>query len=75
MIRKRMIERNALRKARVAAFILTSVNLKGEEMGRIFVEARKRMLRLLSKQRRPFIAAVTRNGKVALIESLSAVKR
>ena len=66
-IRKRRIEREALLNANVAAFILTSGNLTGEEMGKIFVRARSRMLRCLSKYQRPFMAAVTRDGKVKLI--------
>jgi len=67
MIRKRRLEREALLNANVAAFILTSANLTGEEMGRIFVRARSRMLEFLCKYPRPFMAAVTRDGKVKLI--------
>lgn len=66
LIRKRPLERNALINAKVAAFILTSGNLKGEEMGKIFVRARKRMLKFLSTHTRPFIATVTRNGEVKM---------
>jgi len=65
-IRRRHLERNALLNAGVAAFILTSGNLKGEEMGEIFVRARNRMLKFLTKYPRPFIATVTKSGEVKM---------
>ena len=67
MIRKRRLEREALLKADVAAFILTSANMTGEEMGRAFVLAHKRMLRILASNTKPFIASVSRSGKVKLL--------
>lgn len=67
MIRKRRLEREALLKANVAAFILTSCNLTGEQMGRAFVLARPRMLRILASNTKPFIASVSKSGKVKLL--------
>jgi predicted nuclease of predicted toxin-antitoxin system len=66
LIRKRPLELKILLDAGVAAFILTSGNLTAREMGEVFVRARSRMLKLLAKQKRPFIAAVTRGGQVEL---------
>lgn len=63
-IRTNQLERKALMDAKVAAFILTSGNLRGEEMGEIFLKAHSRMLKFLSDNTRPFIATVTRDGKV-----------
>ena len=66
LIRKHRLEREALLKAKVAAFILTSGKLTGEEMGQVFIRARNRMLKFLSEHPKPFIATVTRNGEVTL---------
>jgi predicted nuclease of predicted toxin-antitoxin system len=66
-IKTRELERNALINAKVAAFILTSGNLKGEQMAQIFVKAKRQMLKFLSKYPKPFIATVTESGEVKLI--------
>jgi predicted nuclease of predicted toxin-antitoxin system len=65
-IRTRRLEREALLNANVAAFILTSGRITGEDMGRAFVKAHSLMLKFLSEHQRPFIAAVTRDGEVKL---------
>ncbi len=61
------MERAALMRAGVAAFILTSGDLQSEEMAQIFVKALPAISRFLAKYHRPFIAKVTRNGSVALL--------
>lgn len=57
----------ALMKAGVAAFILTSGDLQGEEMAQIFVKALPAILRFLSKHKRPFIAKIARNGSISML--------
>lgn len=65
-IRYRDLERRALHKAKVAAFILTSMNIKGEEMAAAFVKALPKIKRLVKNQSRPFVATVSRSGDVTL---------
>jgi predicted nuclease of predicted toxin-antitoxin system len=67
-IRRRNIEKQALIDANVAAFILTSGNLTGEQMGEALVKAHNRMIRFIEKHPRPFIATVTRDGRVVKME-------
>jgi len=72
-IRYRDIERRALEEARVGAFVLTGKNLTGDEMGRAFVSAIPRMLRVIRKTTRPFLATVSASGAVSqLLPPLSA---
>ncbi len=71
-IRYRAPEREALIKAGVAVFVLTSGNLTGDEMATAFVCAMPRIQRLLRSHCPPFIARVDRNGAVTL---LAAPKR
>ena len=66
-IRYRHVERLALMKAGVAAFILTSGDLQGEEMARIFVKALPRISRFLKNHQKPFIAKITKDGSVSLL--------
>lgn len=66
-IRYRHVERLALMKAGVAAFILTSGDLQGEEMAEVFVKALPRVTRFLNKHAKPFIAKVSRDGSVSLL--------
>lgn len=66
-IRYRQVERMALLRAGVAAFILTSGDLQGEEMARIFVKALPVISRFLRRHRTPFIAKIARNGSVSML--------
>ena len=66
-IRYRQVERLALMRAGVAAFILTSGDLQGEEMAQIFVKALPRITRFLQKHRKPFIAKITKDGSVSML--------
>jgi 5S rRNA maturation endonuclease (ribonuclease M5) len=54
-------------KARVAAFILTSGDLQGDEMAKIFVKALPAMSKFLARHRKPFIAKIARNGSVSML--------
>lgn len=66
-IRYRHVERLALIKAGVAAFILTSGDLQGEEMAQVFVKALPRINRFLQQQKKPFIAKIAKDGSVAML--------
>jgi 5S rRNA maturation endonuclease (ribonuclease M5) len=61
------VERLALMKAGVAAFILTSGDLQGEEMAEIFVKALPAIQRFLLKHPKPFIAKIAKDGSVSLL--------
>lgn len=66
-IRSRTLERQALLGAGVHAFILTTQDLKGCEMGEAFINALPRMKRLVERQEGAFIATVSRSGDVKLL--------
>ena len=63
-IRYHRNEVEAARGAGVAMFILRAKNLRGPEMGVAFAVALPRMLRILARTSRPFIAHVSRSGEV-----------
>lgn len=63
-IRENPHELQTLIDFKVAAFILTSAELTGVEIGEILVKAHENMLDFLSKNSRPFIATFTKDGKV-----------
>ena len=66
-IRYRVTERTAIVTAKVRAFVLTSTQLQGTEMAAAFIEALPRIKRLVASKARPFIARVSRTGKVSLL--------
>jgi hypothetical protein len=66
-IRYRVTERTAIVTAKVRAFVLTSTQLQGTEMAAAFIEALPRIKRLVASNARPFIARVSRTGKVSLL--------
>jgi predicted nuclease of predicted toxin-antitoxin system len=68
-IRYREIERMALMNARVRAFVLTAKNLQGSEMANIFVTALPTIQRFAIRHAPPFIATITRGGRVAMLVS------
>jgi predicted nuclease of predicted toxin-antitoxin system len=68
-IRYREIERMALMNARVRAFVLTAKNLQGSEMANIFVTALPAIQRFATKHTPPFIAQITRSGRVSMLVS------
>lgn len=65
-IRRRLHERQALLDHDVAAFILTSGNLTGDEMAEIMAKALPKIISFVHKHPRPFIAKVVRSGEVSL---------
>jgi predicted nuclease of predicted toxin-antitoxin system len=68
-IRYREIERRVLMNAHVRAFVLTAKNLQGLEMANIFVTAFPAIQRFAIKHNPPFIAQITRSGRVSMLVS------
>ena len=65
-IRYRAPELAAVRSCGVRLFTLTAKDVQGEEMATIFLRAMPAMRRLVTKQKPPFIAKVTRSAAVIL---------
>ena len=57
-------EIEALRNAKVAAFVLAAKDLRGEEMAATMLAALPRVLKFLFETPRPFIAKIYRDGSV-----------
>lgn len=69
-LRYRAVETNALMLAKVRAFVLTARgDLSGAEIGRIFVRALPAMRKLCMTLLPPFVAHVSRDGKVAVVKT------
>ena len=66
-IRYRSAERVAAETAKVALFVFTGKKMRGVEIGAAIAAALPKMVRMLGKQRRPFIARVSRSGEVTII--------
>jgi len=66
-IRYRVTERTAIVSAQVKAFVLTSSQLQGTEMAAAFLKALPRIKQLVAGHGPPFIARVSRKGKVSLL--------
>jgi len=67
-IRRHPLELQSLLAANVAAFMLTATDLTGADMGRILVAAMPKLTALIRSRARPFIATISRQGQVAIIQ-------
>jgi len=67
-IRKREIELRALRQAGVKAFVLVASNVNREDQARILREALPAMVRLIRRRSARFVARVTSESSVEVIE-------
>jgi predicted nuclease of predicted toxin-antitoxin system len=68
-IRYRLLEKEALRRARVRAFVLAAQgNLRAEMLAGNFLKALPKIRRLVQKQKPPFIAKISRSGAVTLLD-------
>ncbi len=65
-IRRNSVELQAVVAANVRMFTLTSGNMTGEEMGRVFIANRLNMGRFIKNHPPPFIARVSASG-VAIV--------
>lgn len=66
-IRHRASELQALRDARVSAFVVTAKGLKGDEIGAMLVRVRDKLQRFVLGNPRPFIATVTGAGRIKML--------
>ncbi len=66
-IRRRPIERDALLAANLRVFVLTSGNLRGEEMAELFVRNLPKMETMARRTPAPFIARLTRTEAPTLV--------
>ena len=62
------MELQALLGANVAAFMVTATNLTGADMGRLLAAAIPKLTTLIRSRARPFIATITRQGQVTIIQ-------
>ena len=69
MIRKRVEEYLALTEANNAVFVFTGHGATGQETADAFKNALPAIKKLLAKQQRPFIAGVSKMGKLTLYTS------
>jgi predicted nuclease of predicted toxin-antitoxin system len=68
-IRYRVAERQAIRRAKVRAFVLAAQgDLRAEMLAEIFLKALPKIRRTLKNQKPPFIAKISRGGDVTVIE-------
>lgn len=69
-IRYRVAEKQAIRRAKVRAFVLAAHgDLRAEFLAETLLKAIPKIRAIAAKERPPFIAKVWRDGKVALLES------
>jgi uncharacterized protein with PIN domain len=67
-IRYRVAERQAIRRAKVRAFVLAAQgDLRAEMLAEIFLKALPKIRRTVKKQKPPFIAKISRGGDVTAL--------
>lgn len=68
-IRYRVAEKQAVRRAKVRAFVLAAQgDLRAEMLAEIFLKALPKVRRVVKQQKPPFIAKISRGGEVTLLE-------
>lgn len=67
-IRHRGAERAAVEAAAVALFIFRGGNMRGEEIAQAIAAALPKMLLLVHRQTRPFIATISKGGVMKLLD-------
>ncbi len=69
-IQYRTAEREALRRAKVRAFVLVAHgDLRAETLAEVFLKALAKVRTILANKKPPFIAKIWRDGKTAIIDS------
>lgn len=69
-IRYSPLEIQALKRAGVGQFVLTSGNMTADQMAKAFLAARNRMTATRRKHEGPFVARVGRDGNITTIKRL-----
>jgi len=68
-IRYRVAEKHAVRRAKVRAFVLAAQgDLRAELLAEIFLKALPKIRRTVKQRKPPFIAKISRDGNVTLLE-------
>lgn len=68
-IRYRVAEKQAIRRAKVRAFVLSAQgDLRAEMLAEIFLKALPNIRRSVKQQKPPFIAKISRSGEVTVLE-------
>ncbi|MEN3370448.1 MAG: hypothetical protein V7609_2591 [Verrucomicrobiota bacterium] len=68
-IRYRVAERQAIRRAKVRAFVLAAQgDLRADMLAEIFLEALSKIRRMVKQQKPPFIAKISRGGEITVLE-------
>jgi predicted nuclease of predicted toxin-antitoxin system len=65
-LRYRPLEIEALRASKARVFVLTAGNLRGVEIAAVFQEALPQIFKVLESQTGPFLARVSKSGKVTI---------
>jgi len=68
-MRKRLIELEALKESRGAAFILANGNLTGLQIAEAFKHALPQIKRILKRADRPIVATITKSGNVQVYKT------
>ncbi len=63
-IRYNLLEKRALKRHCVREFVFVSGNMSGREMAQALGQAIRKMQRMCSRVKPPFVAAITRSGEV-----------
>ena len=67
-IRYRAAEKQAIRRAKVRAFVLAAQgDLRAEMLAQNFLKAVRKVRRIVEQQKPPFIAKISRSGDVSLL--------
>jgi predicted nuclease of predicted toxin-antitoxin system len=65
-LRYRPLEIEALRASKARVFVLTAGNLRGVEIGAVFLAALPKMCKVLENVPGPFVARVSKSGKLTM---------
>ena len=65
-LRYRPLEIEALRASKARVFVLTAGNLRGVEIGAVFLAALPQICKVLQSRPGPFVARVSKSGKVTI---------
>lgn len=71
----RVLEITAIAKSKAKVFKLTAANIQGTDMAAIFVKAVHKIARVAIGNPGPFIATVTKSGKVSIVLNASKLKK
>jgi predicted nuclease of predicted toxin-antitoxin system len=65
-LRYRPLEISALRASKTRVFVLIAGNLRGVEIGAVFLSALPRICKVLHNHAGPFVARISKSGKVMI---------